>query len=207
MNAQHSFLSTILYAASLLTIDGSNALSEHAILNSASATNQSGPTGISMMTDDSLFQKVPLDTNQQTACSPADPGINWRGVVLRAPSRIIMPEKASQYSPFIIPICGLYLVDVASTFRHPGPKILVFTDDASGKTYRGALVKPDPEPTVAPPQLRPVNPNTKQAFGSYFNVNVTDYITLPMQAARYRVKIEYAGYESNELVIAIVKRP
>jgi hypothetical protein len=206
MNPKSHFIYAAVFAALLTTISNNHALSGQLDINVASST-QAGSKKNDIMTNDDLFRHVPLDTNEQTFCSPADPGFTWRGVVLRAPSQVTLPGKSSPYSALIIPICGLYLINSGSTSRHPGPKILIITDITSGKIYSGALVKPDPYPTIPPPRTRPVKPNSNAAFGEYFNVNAADYVTLPMQPARYRVKIEYAGHQSNELLIAVVERP
>ena len=194
------------YAKWLIAIASSNTLAGQA---QSYVTSDTAPTifiGASKMTDDSLFQQVPLDTSEQTLCSPEDPGLYWRGVVIRSPSRVVLPEETSQYSSLIIPICGLYLVDVANAIEYPGPKILVISDEISGKIYKGELVKRIPEPTIPPPSSPRIKSYKNTAFGSYFNVNAAAYVTIPMQAARYRMKIEYAGYRSNEVTIEIVER-
>jgi len=200
MKILHLISLMVLYEASLSMLD--SGLSDQFNLHAAKSTSPSVLRKTTTMSDDSLFQQVPLDTNTQAACSPTDPGIDWRGVLIRAPSRIVLPKENSEQT-LIIPICGLYLVDVANTFRHPGPKILIAVDSTSGKTYKGALVKRPRERIIPPPPSRPVNPNSKAAFGNYFNVNAADYIVLPLQPAHYRLKIEYAGYQSNEVVIEI----
>lgn len=162
-----------------------------------------------MMTDDELFESVPFDTNKQTACSPADLGIDWLGVKVRAPSQVFMPEKDNPHSALIMPLCGIYLMNVAKAIRHPGPLMLIVTDVASGQTYRGPIVDRDPHPRVPPPPSPPLNPADyeDQDFGNYFNFDVASYVALPLQTARYRVKVEWHGYESNEVSIAVVQRP
>lgn len=159
------------------------------------------------MTNDSIFQNIPLDTDDQNICSPADPGIYWRGVVLRGPSQVPLPENIAQYRDLIIPICGLYLVNAADTVRYPGSLVFVVTDDASGQTYRGEYIKEDPSPTIPQPRSSPPSLSSKQAFGSYFNVNVAAYVKLPLQPARYRVKVEYAGHQSNEVHVVTIQQP
>jgi hypothetical protein len=207
MNAVNSFTYSIIFAASLSSIGSNSALFRQQHIGVVSSTIQADSTETDIMTNDILFQHVPLDTNEQTVCSPADPGFDWRGVVIRAPSQITLPKKTSPSSELIIPICGQYLVNVRSALNYPGPKILIVTDDISGETYRGALVKRDPYPTIPPPRTPPIDPNSKSAFGDRFNVNIADYVTLPMQPARYRVKVEYAGHQSNEVVISVVEGP
>jgi hypothetical protein len=160
------------------------------------------------MFNDKLFEQVPLDTNEQTACSPADPGVDWRGVILRAPSQVILPDQKTKHSALIVPLCGLYCVDVVSAIRHPGTQMLIVTDDTSGQVYRGAIVEHNPNPTIPPPPAPPPDPAlyANQAYGSYFNINVASYVALPLRPARYRVRVEYAGHQSNEVRIAVIAR-
>jgi hypothetical protein len=207
MSARYSLLAALFYASSLSGIACSSQLPEQINAQPGSLAPVSNSTNITMINDENLFQQVPLDTNEQTSCSPADPGFDWRGVVIRAPSRVVLPEKSLQHSPLIIPICGLYLVDVANISRHPGPKIAVVADEVLGQVYKGELIKRRREPTIPRPPSPPLDPSANLAFGDYFNVNIAAYVTLPLQPARYRVKIEYAGYHSNEVTIVVVERP
>jgi hypothetical protein len=161
-----------------------------------------------MMTDDKLFDQVPFDTEEQNACSPPDPGFGWRGVKVRAPAQVVLPGKDAPRSALRIPLCGIYCLDLATVIRHPGRMMLIVTDDATGRTYRGAIVDRDPNPTIPPPRSAPIDPAIyeNQAFGSYLNVDVASYVALPLQPARYRVKVEWSGYESNEVSITVVQR-
>jgi hypothetical protein len=172
-------------------------------------TPRSPHSGANMMIDDSLFQHVPLDTREPTACSPADPGTDWRGVMLRAPSQVMLPDQRTQHSALIVPLCGLYFVDAGSVLGRPTPKMLVVTDEKSGQVYRGEIIKRDPNPQIPPPPSPPLDPAlfANLAFQGYFNVNVASYVALPLRPARYRVKIEYSGHQSNEVSIAVVQRP
>lgn len=160
------------------------------------------------MTDDKAFDQVPFDTEEQNACSPPDPGFGWRGLKVRAPSQVVLPGKDALQSVLRIPLCGIYCLDLAKVMQHPGRMMLVVTDDISGKTYRGAIVDQDPNPTIPPPRSAPIDPAIyeSQAFGSYLNVDVASYVALPLQRARYRVKVEWSGYESNEVSVEVVQR-
>lgn len=202
-----SILASVAYAPYLMLIASNNVQSGQFQSYAASSTTPTILKRASAMTNDSLFQQVPLETSDQNICSPDDPGIYWRGVVLRAPSQVMLPGNITQHSEFIIPICGLYLVNVADTLRYPGPLVLIVTDNASGQTYKGEIVKEDPNPTIPQPRSSSPSPASKQAFGSYFNVNVATYVKLPLQPARYRVKVEYAGHQSNEVNVETVQQP
>jgi len=182
--------------------------SQHADSPVARPATPSSSTLNKMMTDDKLFENVPFDTNQQTACSPAEPSIDWRGVQVRAPSQVVLPRKNAPHSALIIPLCGIYRINLAQAIRHPGPLTLVVTDVASGQTYRGPIVDRDPHPRVPPPRSRRRDPADFEGIfsGTYFNYDVASYVALPLRPARYRVKVEWSGYESNEVSITVVQR-
>lgn len=161
------------------------------------------------MADEKVFDDVPFDTNKQTACSPADPGIDWRGLKVRAPSQIVMPKKATPQIALVIPLCGMYRINLTQAFRHPGPLALIVADIATGKTYHSPILYRDPNPTIPPPPSPPLDAAAFEGIFSstYFNVDVASYVALPLQPARYRLRVEWAGYQSNEIDIAVVQRP
>jgi hypothetical protein len=161
-----------------------------------------------MVTDNELFKNVPFDTNQQTACSPEDQGIDWLGVKVRAPLQVVLPAKDAPHAALVIPLCGIYTINLAKAIRHPGRQVLIVTDDFSGQTYRGEIVDRDLNLLIPPPKTRRLRAEDyeHQAFGGYLNINVASYIALPLQPARYRVKVEWSGYESNEVSVAVVQR-
>lgn len=173
------------------------------------AQNSPGAKVEKTMTDDELFEYVPFDTNKQTACSPVDPGIDWRGLKVRAPSQVLIPGKDAPHLSLVIPLCGMYRVNLAQAIRYPGPLTLIATDVATGKTYRGPIVDRDPNIAIPPPPLQPLNAADFEGMFSstYFNVDMASYVALPLQSARYRLKVEWAGYRSNEVSIAVVQRP
>jgi len=162
-----------------------------------------------IMTDDDLFEHVPFDTNKQSACSPADPGIEWRGLKVRVPSEVALPKKNTPHFALVIPLCGIYRINLAQAIRFPGPLTLIVTDIATGKTYRGPIVDRDPNITIPPPPSPPLNASAFEGVFSstYFNVDVASYVALPLQPSRYRLKVEWAGYQSNEVTIAVVHHP
>jgi hypothetical protein len=164
-----------------------------------------------MTNDDKLFEQVPFGKNARTVCSPEDPGpgFDWRGVLVRAPSKVILPNQDAPSSTLIIPLCGIYTINLAKAIRHPGRQVLIVTDDFTGKTYRGEIVDRDPNLLIPPPPTRRLRAEDyeHQAFGGYLNVNVASYVALPLRPARYRVKVEWSGYKSNEVSIAVVQRP
>jgi hypothetical protein len=163
-----------------------------------------------MTNDDKLFDQVPFGKNERTVCSPEDPGpgFDWRGVLVRAPSKVFLSNLDAPSSTFVIPLCGIYTINLAKAIRNPGPQVLIVTDDSTGETYRGKVIDRDPNLLIRPPPSPHLRAEDfeHQAFGGYLNVNVASYVTLPLQPARYHVKIEWSGYESNEVSVEVIRR-
>lgn len=164
-----------------------------------------------ILTDDKAFEQVPFGKNERTVCSPEDPGpgFDWRGVLVRAPSKVVLPDRNAPSSTLIIPLCGIYTINLAKAIRNPGLKVLIVTDESTGQTYQGEIVYRDPNLLIPPPPTARLRAEDyeHQAFGGYLNVNVASFVTLPLHPARYRVKVKWSGYESNEVIIAVVQRP
>jgi hypothetical protein len=189
-------------------IASSDALAQQPDSPVTHSTAPSSLTVSKMVTDDELFMNVPFDTDKQTACSPEDQGVDWFGVKVRAPSQVVLPAKDAAHSALVIPLCGIYMINLAKAIRHPGRQVLIVTDDFSGQTYRGEIVDRDSNLLIPPPKSRRLRAEDyeHQAFGGYLNINVASYVALPLQPARYRVKVEWSGYESNEVSVAVVQR-
>lgn len=158
-----------------------------------------------MKIDERLFDQVPLDSRERTACSPASPGPRWRGVLIQAPSRAVHPSAGAKKKPGGIPICGLYTLDIAAIAASP-PLTLVAVDVQRGETFKGSVVDKDPSPESPPPDSKPLNPSEYQgvATSSYFNPDLTRYVTLPPRSAVYEVFAEYGGAVSNRVTIQVV---
>ena len=160
--------------------------------------------GGSVKIDERLFDQVPLNSRERTACSPASPGPRWRGVLIQAPSRAVYPSGGGK-KPGAIPICGLYTLDIAAIAASQ-PLTLVAVDVQRGETFKGAVVDNDPSPEAPPPDSKPLNPSEYQgiATSSYFNPDLTRYVSLPPRPAVYEVFAEYGGAVSNRVTIQVV---
>lgn len=167
-------------------------------------------TADKMTNNDKLFEQVRFGKNERTVCSPEDPGpgFDWRGILVRAPSKVVLPDPVAPGSTLVIPLCGTYTINLAKAIRNPGRQVLMVTDDFTGQTYRGEIVDREPDLLIRPPRTRRLRAEDyeHQAFGGYLNVNVASYLALPLRPARYRVKVEWSGYESNEVSVAVVQR-
>jgi hypothetical protein len=151
--------------------------------------------------DDRLFEQVPLNSRERTACSPPSPGANWRGILINAPSRADIKNK----KPGGIPICGVYTLDMNAIAASP-PLTLVAVDKQRGETFKGAVVDDDPSPEVPPPGQKPFDPAQFKgvATSSYFNPDRAKYVKLPARAATYEVFAEYGGAVSNRVTIQVL---
>ena len=195
----------------LSSIAGYYTLSGQSLAASAHPPVTINKTVDKMITDDKLYEQIPFGSDERTACSPEDPGpgFSWRGILVRAPSRVILPSRDAPPSAFIIPLCGIYTINLGKAIRHPGLQVLIVTDDATGQTYRGNIVYPEADLLIPPPRSAPLKAEDfdHQAFGGYLNVKIAAHVALPLRPAHYKVKVEWSGYQSNAVSINVVQRP
>ena len=160
-----------------------------------------------MTIDDSVFHNVPLNTHEPHACSPTDPGGNWRGILVRAPSRVA-PREHETHAALTLPLCGLYRLGAASVMGQK-PMTLVITDHDSKQVYRAEVIEQDSSPEEPPPPSAPLDPAelATMTIGSHFNLDVTTYVALPAGPAHYDIVVEYAGQRSNQVSIVVLGPP
>jgi len=159
--------------------------------------------------DPRIFLGVPLNTLSRSACSPPDPGPAWRGIVIRAPSRVTFRrgETVGDHGAFTaIPICGYLAIDVRLD-RPSEPAKLVARDRNTGRVFSGAVVELDPSPELPPPDEPPLTPEEVQgtAGATYFNYNLADYVPLPHVAASYDIHAELWELRSNVVTIELLE--
>lgn len=156
---------------------------------------------------DAAFARVDLETETPSACSPAPPPPDWRGVVIRAPSvvRLARGVAPDRYGAAItIPICGYLCVDLVPDPPR-GDVVLVAVDRASGARRSGELRSLDPSPVLPPPPRPKLRPSEiAGSVGHYFNTNLAWFVPVPLAPATYAVHAEYRGYTSNEVVVRVV---
>lgn len=158
-----------------------------------------------------LFLNVPLNTNEPTPCSPSEPDINWRGIVINAPKQVTFKhgKKVGEYGAFAaIPICGYYLLNVPLV-PWTKPKRLFAVDKDTGVIYSGDVVELDPSPQIPPPpeDEEPLTPEEVEglATGGYFNPNLADFVRLSEKPAIYDVYVEFREFRSNVVTIEIIE--
>ena len=117
-----------------------------------------GESGGNVTRDDRLFDQVPLNSRERTACSPDNPGPRWRGILINAPTRASRQTGS-------IPICGLYTLELTAIAANL-PLTLVAVDVQRGETFKGAVVNKDPSPEVPPPGKKPFDPTRFQGLAT-----------------------------------------
>ncbi len=201
----HSFV--IFGLASCLAVAGCNHKSPAVSKSSkVDVKNKEKP----MKIDQKLFLNVPLNSNDPNPCSPPDPGPDWRGIKIQAPEQVLFKrgERVGEYGAFAaITICGYYLMDVP-TVPWTQPMRLFAVDTTTGTGYSGDVIELDPSPEEPPPEdEEPLSPEEVKglASGGYFNPNLADFVRLPEEPAVYNVHVEYRGFKSNVVTVALVE--
>ena len=156
------------------------------------------------------FAHVPINTQQEHDLTPQNPDPGWRGVAIRGPEQVTLPQAGSPPAPdgsfAIVPICGFYRVGMDAQIDEPIK--LVAREQASGRQFSGLVRDEDPSPEIPPPDdIPPADPSTfaGQSVGSAFNPNLLRYVTLPREAGVYEVHAEFAGYRSNVIRIELIE--
>ncbi len=146
------------------------------------------------------FRNAGWNSYEQSPCSPPEPDIDWRGVVIRAPASVFYKPAA----PVAIPICGYYMVELAN-LPQGSTLTLVVQNEATGLRMVGAVVEYDPSPEVPPPPAEPVAPEDLEglATGRFFNVNLLDFVKMPVAPGTYRVEAYYGNARSNRVTVRL----
>jgi len=151
--------------------------------------------------DDSVFAHLPLYSNEPNACTPPDPGVDWRGVLIAAPARVTLPAGNTTPSAHI---CARYMVETTRLLEGK-PMTMHVEEKATGATFQGAVLDEDPNPIAPEPHRRPIDPATvaNMSNGATVTRDLFQFVKLPRKPARYEVYVEYGGYASNRVVIDV----
>ena len=154
-----------------------------------------------MKNDDELFFRIALNSTEPTACSPADPGPEWRGILIRAPQSVRTADG-------LFPLCGFYNVDMAELAD--GNPIMIFAvEQDSQHTYRASMTEDDHSPEAPEPEMPAFDPKLLEgmAVGGYFNINLYDYLPLPPDSATYVLFAQYGLKQSNPITVHLIGQP
>ena len=160
-------------------------------------------------TEQDAFFAVPLNTREANACSPKAPDEDWQGILIRAPQVIVLRRQAgAQPARATGPICGLYRIRL-DRLAGGVPMLLKATDTASGKVYTGIVLDKDRGHDEPPPARRAIDPArlARMTTSSYFNLDLFEYLALPLRSATYVLHAEYGGLQSNAVTIGLREAP
>ncbi|MCB9593036.1 MAG: hypothetical protein H6719_09915 [Sandaracinaceae bacterium] len=144
--------------------------------------------------------QVPLDTFARNAATPSAPDASFRGLIVRVPTEVRIDAGEEP----VIPIAGFGLLDVPSPPTDE-PMLLIAVDEA-GDEHQGVIAPVDEGPVIPPPALPPPDPADLVGVfvESYFNPDLVATCSLAPPFGRYRVRVEYRGFVSNEEEVAVV---
>jgi hypothetical protein len=163
------------------------------------------------MTCQNQFEKVPLNTSEPNPCSPSAPhDPKWRGMLINAPHEVKYNpgEAVDEFGAFAkIPICGYSLLNVPPKPTKERMKLFAIAVK-NGEEYSGEVYELDSSPDVPPPDDEPAGSEEIKgmAVGSYFNLNLANFVQLPVEEAVYEVYIEFRKIRSNKVTIRLVAK-
>ena len=180
----------------------------------ASNQTRTGDKPVDQSIDDSEFMKIPLNSYDRTACSPAEKDPRWQGIEIVAPKQVEFDREkrtGPRNSFTIMPVCGFYNLLDTEDFTN-SPFQVVVTDLESGKVYRGDLVDEADGHEIPPPDddLPPDDAEEKPKYGTvviggYFNSNLPNYVRLPEASATYEVYVLRGESRSNKVKMSVVE--
>lgn len=150
--------------------------------------------------DDAAFRDVKLGSREASACSPPDPGPEWRGIRIRLPARVVLGAKSAR-----VPVCGLYSLDLLAIRKAPEFRLLAL-DLATGLSHGGVIRDRDDGSPAPDPLAGSLSAADLEGLStaSYFNENLFEHLRLPAKPGRYTVTVEYGGQRSNSVTFDLV---
>ncbi|CAM2011234.1 hypothetical protein [Acanthopleuribacter pedis] len=158
------------------------------------------------------WQDVKLNQNNPSSCSPPQPDPHWRGLVINAPKQVKFKKGGiiDEYGAFAaIPLCTFYRFDLPNVPISENYSITA-KDLKTGQIFKGDIVDLDPGSALPPPSLPGAAPTPPprpgSAKGGYMNPNLANFLNIPQESATYEVFMSYRGFNSNKVVIELIKQ-
>ncbi|MBI4955388.1 MAG: hypothetical protein HY908_25420 [Myxococcales bacterium] len=163
------------------------------------------------MPDDSDFDKIPIGSLSDNACTPkVDDDWDFRGLRIAAPRRVPLTGKPDAFGCFArAPVCGVYQLDsnylgFREQFRTR--VILVAVDARSHRAYANRLqtiVNPARMASPLDGMMLTEADWAGRYVTQFFNPNLVSLLALPEMAAEYIVYATLGRYVSNVVRITL----
>ena len=178
------------------------------------------------------FHDVKLGYNE-TEMNPCSPGypeelFSSNMIVINIPQKIIYRlDKDSVVQP-MIPVCMLYVVSAKRSLKYDSlSQILIHMSKGgiSDEIYRGDIYDNNPDLQHEHPSIDPFAEESEKEraamvreaqnyseeeldegtdWGRFININLLDYVDIPIEAGRYEIWVTYYGLESNRAFVEII---
>jgi hypothetical protein len=154
------------------------------------------------------FQDIELNSDTQNTCSPTvSTNSEFMGIAINAPTEIEFnaKEPALDGSFTVIPICGFYRLSLVTLSKDSIIQLFAMNVETE-QVYQGQLIEEDAgteepmpldEPELLPEELE------GQLLSTYFNPNLTHYVTLPTEEATYKVLVQIGQVKSNIVEVKV----
>jgi hypothetical protein len=141
---------------------------------------------------------LPLDTFGPNACTPRVDDPAWRGIVLRAPSRVVLEDGERA----IVPVCGYAMLDVPP---QPGPPMTLHALTGSGEHFFGPIGRRDGNPEIPPPKMAAFDPSQLAglAAAAFFTCDAIAICALGAPTGTLTVWAELGAARSNDAQVVI----
>ena len=161
----------------------------------------------------------------QNVCSPQFSGlIPVNSITINSPQKIICKNNKNVYVP-IIPVCVVYDVSLRRGLKyyHLNVELLHIRRIGDEKIYTGEIFEKGLEneypdyPSGYYEELERIEADVKEAqkysdddldsgqsSGGYMNIDLLEYVDVPLQSGLYEIYLSFSGLESNHVQVEIV---
>ncbi len=170
-----------------------------------------------------------LNEGNTNKCTPGYPNSDFMEmsqIKINIPSKIILSKKlVEDPAAYVIPLCGMYMISNYRAYRNEDKISLVHIRKKGEIEWISGVIGGDTEeeyPDELPPELEEglekerqerikeakaipdENLDTGQGGGGPFNINIMDFVTMPLLPGLYEVYVSMYGLESNRVIVEIV---
>jgi DNA-binding Lrp family transcriptional regulator len=172
------------------------------------------------------FHDVKLGYSQGSSnlCSPKFPsGTPINSITINTPSKIIYNTENRDFI-FVIPVCAAYQITDRRGYKYSAlsRRVLHIKKVGEETIYSGEIVDKDESLIILPPNYDLMVKRHKErveeaqnytdeelnesqfSSGGYLNINLMEYVDIPLQTGKYEIYLSFCGLESNHTIVEIV---